>query len=347
MPGADALSTGHKSVDVGLRVLVEAGSLSQVVRNAATVLAFAGIEHADNEVTILLAHAAGIDVRTMRMRLMTDGEIELDSHVLAEFNALLSRRTRHEPLQYITGHAPFRWLDLEVGPGVFIPRPETELVVEYGLEVIRHISEAGSAPVDVTVVDLCAGSGAIGLSFLAEINHTVPAQDEIARPAPSNQASAGNVEVWAVEYSPSAAQWASRNRDAILGTYPELLNRYHLVEADAGDPRTLCELDGGVDLVLSNPPYVPQNRIPEQPEVREHDPALALYGGSADGLRIPERIVRTAARLLKSSGVLVMEHDITQADALVAFARTHGFRTAETAPDMSGRPRYLIASRSL
>ena len=126
-----------------------------------------------------------------------------------------------------------------------------------------------------------------------------------------------------------------------------ILSRCHGVgtTADSCDAQTLSELDGNVNLVLSNPPYVPHNSIPEQPEVREHDPAMALYGGSDDGLRIPERIACTAARLLKLSGVLVMEHDITQAEALAAFAKSQGFRTAQTAKDLTGRPRYLIAHK--
>ena len=112
---------------------------------------------------------------------------------------------------------------------------------------------------------------------------------------------------------------------------------------DATDPNTLAELDGTVDLVVTNPPYVPESEIPEQPEVRDHDPELALYGGSPDGLLIPKRIIDRAAALLRPGGLLVMEHDISQGAALVAYAQTHGFAQAHTGHDWTGRPRYLVA----
>lgn len=269
------------------------------------------------------------------------------------FAAMLARRVSREPLQYIVGHAAFRYLDLQVGPGVFIPRPETELVVQEGLDWLatQHITVP-------RVVDLCAGSGAIGLSIVTET---------------------ADAEVWAVELSERTATWTRRNAEAVLGStgcersgenhdsIPRIPDaeqadarlagggasretagagidrRYHLVLGDATDPNTLAELDGTVDLVVTNPPYVPESEIPEQPEVRDHDPELALYGGSPDGLLIPKRIIDRAAALLRPGGLLVMEHDISQGAALVAYAQTHGFAQAHTGHDWTGRPRYLVA----
>lgn len=232
---------------------------------------------------------------------------------------MVSRRAAREPLQHIVGHAPFRWLDLKVGPGVFIPRPETELVVQFGLDWLA--SRGIDAP---RVADLCAGSGTIGLSIVTELPHS---------------------EVWAVELSSQALQWTRLNVDAILGQ-EEPRSRYHLIQADATAPTTFADLDGTFDAVLTNPPYVPQAAIPDQSEVRDHDPELALYGGSPDGLDIPCRIIDRAIRLLKPQGLLVMEHDMTQGPALVAHALAAGFTTAHTEQDLTGRDRFLVASLS-
>ena len=234
------------------------------------------------------------------------------------FDAMLARRAAREPLQYIVGHAPFRYLDLAVGPGVFIPRPETELVVQEGLDwlAVQRIT----AP---RVVDLCAGSGAIGLSIVTET---------------------ADAEVWAVELSERTAAWTRRNAEAVAAA-AGTAHRYHLVPGDATASGTLAELDGTVDLVVTNPPYVPESEIPEQPEVRDYDPELALYGGSPDGLLIPGRIIDRAAALLRPGGLLVMEHDISQGAALVAYAQAHGFSHARTGRDWTARPRYLAARR--
>ena len=238
------------------------------------------------------------------------------------FAAMLARRVSREPLQYIVGHAAFRYLDLQVGPGVFIPRPETELVVQEGLDWLA--TQRIAAP---RVVDLCAGSGAIGLSIVTET---------------------ADAEVWAVELSERTAAWTRRNAEAVLGTARTgsgMDRRYHPVLGDAADSSVLAELDGTVDLVVTNPPYVPESEIPEQPEVRDYDPELALYGGSPDGLLIPGRIIDRAAALLRPGGLLVMEHDISQGAALVAYAQARGFSHARTGRDWTARPRYLVAVR--
>ena len=140
-------------------------------------------------------------------------------------------------------------------------------------------------------------------------------------------------QVWAVELSPRTAEWTRRNLAVTAKRYPSIASNYQLEVADATSLATLAQLDGTIDIVITNPPYVPQTDIPEQPEVRDWDPELALYGGSADGTLIPER------------GVLVMEHDLTQGERLVAYAKATGFATASTGKDWTGRDRYLFAEK--
>ena len=152
-------------------------------------------------------------------------------------------------------------------------------------------------------------------------------------------------EVWAVEKSATAAEWTRRNLDETVRRHPNIAGNYHLDIADATQMPTLSQLDGTIDIVLTNPPYVPLADIPEQPEARDYDPDLALYGGSADGTLIPERIIARAAKLLRADGLMVMEHDITQGERLAAFARTCGFVDVTVHNDYTGRPRYLTAEK--
>ena len=299
---------------------------ADVIRDAAVQLREAGIETPEHDAKLLLAEAAGVELRDVDKALLMGEELGT-AEQLARFQSMLARRAmldpvrprraRGEPLQYITGHAPFRYLDLKVGPGVFIPRPETETVVQAGLDWLTR-----NGMIHPRVVDLCAGSGAIGLSVVSEV--------------PGSQ-------VWAVELSPNTAEWTRRNLSETAKKYPSIASNYHLEIADATSFATLAQLDGTVDIVITNPPYVPQTDIPEQPEVRDWDPELALYGGSMDGTLIPERIIERACRLLKPGGALVMEHDVTQGDRLVAFARATGFAAASTGQDWTGRDRYLFA----
>ena len=323
----------------------ESVTVADLVRSAAQRLRAAGVDTPEHDAKLLLAHVFGCELRDVDKALLMGerwprgdaggsnasgpdraadpdraaGPDDPDAKLTA-FEACIIRRARREPLQYITGHASFRYLDLEVGPGVFIPRPETELVVQEGLDWINRHSGL-YAP---RVVDLCAGSGAIGLSVAGE---------------------APGAEVWAVEISERTAMWTRRNLARISRINPQVGYNYHLILGDATSFSTLSQLDGTVDLALSNPPYVPESEVPEQPEVRDHDPSLALYGGSADGLLIPERIVQRAYALLKSGGLFVMEHDISQGDRLAAYAHACGFINAVTRLDYTGRPRYLVAEK--
>ena len=309
----------------------------ETVRSSAAILSAAGVDTPEHDVKLLLAEAFHVDLRDVdKAMLMGEDVGHLNSALASDspesgawanakttgntvaaaierFHSMVDRRAKREPLQHITGHAPFRYLDLKVGPDVFIPRPETELVVQEGIEwTTRH----GMYRAKVV--------GAIGLAFATEVPGS---------------------EVWAVEKSERTAQWTRRNLDETTKRYPAIAGNYHLEIADATQMPTLNQIDGTIDIVLTNPPYVPLSDIPVQPEVRDYDPDLALYGGSADGTLIPERIISRASKLLKPGGLMVMEHDVTQGERLAAFARTCDFVDVVVHNDYTGRPRYLTAEK--
>lgn len=301
----------------------------ELVRSASAMLRASGVDTPEHDAKLLAAEVFGVDLQTVDKAMLMGSETsELakqgakqsgEDAALKRFHTMVDRRSKREPLQHITGHAPFRYLDLKVGPGVFIPRQETELVVQEGVDWITKHGMCSAK-----VVDLCAGSGAIGLSFVTEVPGS---------------------EVWAVEKSEQTAQWTRVNLNETAKKYPSIASNYHLEIADATQTPTLNQLDGTIDIVLTNPPYVPLADIPQQPEVRDYDPDLALYGGSADGTLIPERIIARAAKLLKNGGLLVMEHDITQGERLSAFALSYGFSNVMVHNDYTGRPRYMTAKK--
>ncbi|KFI68452.1 peptide chain release factor N(5)-glutamine methyltransferase [Bifidobacterium magnum] len=313
-------------------------TLDSIIREATGRLRDAGVDTPHYDAKLLLAqafHCSVADVDKAMLMRSTPAQLVWSvwhdqngeqgvapeegsaQRALEEFESYVARRAGREPLQHITGHAPFRYIDVAVGPGVFVPRPETETVVQAAID---WIAEQGLP--SPRVVDLCAGSGVIGLSMCKEVP---------------------GAQVWAVELNPEAAHWALRNRDALQPSIAGLDSNYQLEIGDATSPLTLAQLDGTVDVVISNPPYIPQTDIPEQPETRDYDPDLALYGGSADGMMIPEQIMVRAAALLRSGGLLVMEHDISQAQRTRMFAQANGFATAVTREDLTGRPRFLVA----
>lgn len=300
----------------------DAPRMGAVLEAAAARLARAGIDTARHDAKLLLAESAGRSLSDVDKAMLMDdafSQFAPSPEARGAFESMLGRRESREPLQHIVGHAPFRYLDLDVGPGVFVPRPETELVVQ---EAIDWITAHGLY--SPRVVDLCAGSGAIGLAIATEVP---------------------GAQVWAVELDTQAAQWTRRNMHKVGERFPDLVANYRLEVADATCPVTLATLDGTADVVISNPPYIPLTNVPQQPEVRDFDPDTALYGGSADGMMIPERIIVRAAALVRKGGLFVMEHDITQGDRTVAFARANGFTEARTHADLTGRPRYLVATR--
>jgi release factor glutamine methyltransferase len=229
------------------------------------------------------------------------------------FAALLDQRADRVPLQHLTGRAPFRQLELSVGPGVFVPRPETEQLTGWVLDRIAGLS----GPL---VVDLGSGSGAIALS----VAHEHP-----------------GARVTAVERDPGALHWTRHNASVRVGAGDTPVG---VVEGDMTDPALLSELDGRVDVVVSNPPYVPDGAVVPR-EVAEHDPPLALWGGP-DGLDVVRGMLDVAARLLHPGGWLGIEHADQQGSALPAVVRAHGgFIDVEDHPDLAGRPRYTTARR--
>jgi release factor glutamine methyltransferase len=278
--------------------------LRDAVRRATMTLAEAGVESAPVDALHLAAHLRGEDVSETR-RLMVLGGVEAPEG----YADLVAERASRVPLQHLTGRAHFRGLELEVGPGVFVPRPETEMLVDLALR-----SLAGrEAPV---VVDLATGSGAIALAVKREW------------PAAT---------VYAVELTDLAHAWAVRNRDR-LGLD---------VTIERGDARhAYPELAGSVDVVTCNPPYIPDDQVPVDPEVRDHDPREALYGGGGNGLALPLAMAARAAALLRDEGTLVMEHADTQGDALPrALAGTRSWDKIVDHVDLLGRPRCVVATR--
>ncbi len=278
--------------------------LSIAVRRATMTLAEAGVASAPVDALHLAAHLLGLDVSDAR-RLMVLGGTEAPDG----YDDLVAERASRVPLQHLTGRAWFRHLELHVGPGVFVPRPETELLVELAL------AELASRPAPV-VVDLATGSGAIALS----IKHELP-----------------SATVYAVELSELAHGWATANRDR-LGLD---------VSLELADACTAYEdLVGQVAVVTCNPPYIPVGQVPVDPEVRDHDPELALYGGSADGLAVPLAMAARAAQLLQPGGVLVMEHADTQGGLLAtALAGAGPWGRVVDHADLVGKPRCLVAMR--
>ncbi|MHB1064849.1 MAG: peptide chain release factor N(5)-glutamine methyltransferase [Georgenia sp.] len=231
----------------------------------------------------------------------------------ARYAEAVDRRRRREPLQHITGRMTFRHLELEAHPGAFVVRPETELVAQAAIDAAAALTRQGRTPL---VVDLCTGSGAIALAVATEVQGSV---------------------VHAVELSPAAHAVAARN----VG---RLGPGVHLVLDDAAS--ALPELDGRVDVVVSNPPYIPPDAVPRDVEVREHDPDLALYGGGPDGLDVPRVVVARAARLLSPGGTFVMEHAEVQAAAVREIVTAAGFADVRTGQDLSGRDRFVLARRA-
>ena len=226
------------------------------------------------------------------------------------FEAMVAERATRVPLQHLTGRAAFRHIELDVGPGVFVPRPETELVAGAAIDAASRVGDEGRP---VVVVDLCTGSGAIAAAVADEV--------------PGGQ-------VHACELDPMAHAWAVRN----LGR-----SGVDLRLSDAAD--AFCDLDGTVDVVVSNPPYIPPGCEPQDPEVREHDPQVALYGGGEDGLAVPRVVVATAARLLRPGGVLVMEHADTQQETLLSWLRAGPWHNVAGHRDLADRPRFITAVR--
>lgn len=274
-------------------------TLAQALRRGTEVLSRAGVPAPEVDAVQLAGHLLGLDRGEVSARAI------IGAAAPAGFDELVERRAAREPLQHIVGTAPFRRLEIQVGPGVFIPRPETELLVELLVERLREQQAEGVArPV---VVDLCTGSGAIAAAAADEVPHA---------------------KVHAIELDPGALEWAHRNLDG---------RRVDLRAADA--TQVPDDLRGRCAVVVSNPPYVPADEPITQPEVLDHDPAAALWGGGPDGMQMPRRILAAAAGLLRPGGWCALEHAESQEHAMAEAFREAGLNGIQGHHDLSGRPR--------
>jgi release factor glutamine methyltransferase len=282
--------------------------LRLAILEAERTLAAAGVPSPRTDAELLAANLLGVERTKLMMVPLVDPE------VVQALQGLVHRRAARVPLQHLIGTTTFGNVTLSVGPGVFIPRPETELVLAWGLASLEGVD----APV---VVDLCTGSGALGLAVAN------------ARP---------DATVHAVDSDPAALSWARRNADEQVraGDTP-----VHLHSGDVADPMLLGELDGEVDLVLCNPPYVPEG-TPVPPEVREHDPPHAVFGGR-DGLDVVRQVITCAARLLRPGGGMAIEHDDTHGGSVPALMSVRRVLVSvEDHTDLAGRARFATARRA-
>jgi release factor glutamine methyltransferase len=275
-------------------------AVRDLLRDASRQLAAAGVASPDHDAAELLAHVLG----TRRSQLPLVDVVQAADR--DAFAALVERRAGREPLQHLTGTAAFRHVELYVGPGVFVPRPETELLAGWAIERART---AGDAPV---VVDLCTGSGAIARSIVDEVP---------------------GAQVHAVELDEAAYRWAERN---LTGSGVDLR---HGDMADAFE-----DLAGTVDVVVCNPPYIPLEAFESvAPEARDHDPSLALWSG-ADGLDAMRVLEQRAAQLLRTGGWVGAEHADVQGESVPAvFGATGRWTEVRDNPDLAGRARYVTA----
>lgn len=284
--------------------------LRPVLAEAIEILDTAGVPSPRADAEHLAAHVLGVE----RSRLLLSPLIGPDQ--LDEYRALVARRARRIPLQHLTGRSFMGEIDLVVGPGVFVPRPETELLFAWALarlEAVRH----DHTPV---VVDLCTGSGALALALAH------------ARP---------DADVHAVELDSDALSWARRNADQRAADGDTPITLHH---DDVTDPYLLTELDGYADLVVANPPYIPDG-AELSPEVVDHDPHRALFGGP-DGLDVIRPLVPLIGRLLRPGGGAAIEHDDSNGGGVAALLAADGrFTEIVEHPDLAGKPRFVAAIR--
>lgn len=276
--------------------------LSHALVRATQMLADAGCASPRNDAQIIAAELLGVSTTELFLR--------GDAPAPEGFDALIARRAAREPLQHILGKAWFGPVELKVGPGVFIPRPETEVLADWATASVAALGAARP-----TVVDLCTGSGALA----AYIAHEIP-----------------GAQIHAVELSESAAEFAESNfRHNGLAV--------NLVRGDVTDPAILQALNGEVDLVVTNPPYVPET-CDLEPEVYQ-DPHMAVFSGE-DGMELITAMMDTCGRLLKPGGLFGVEHDDTTSAKVIAVCEASGyFVDIEAMEDFTGRKRFVTARR--
>lgn len=276
------------------------------VQDAVARLSEAGILDAQVDAELLAAHVLDISRGGVQAAMLSGRSFEAEQ--AQAFEDAVARRAERVPLQHITGLAPFRHLELSVGPGVFVPRPETEIVAQFAIDALAAM--ASPSPL---AVDLGTGSGAIALAMATEVPHS---------------------RIVAVERSDDAFPWTARNVARIA---PDNVDLRHGDFADVLD-----DLAGTVSVIASNPPYVPSDAIPRDPEVRLHDPAAALYSG-ADGLDDIRVIARLGLMLGHPGSVIVLEHGEWQGEAVRAILTEAGWQAAATHPDLTHRDRATTA----
>lgn len=280
-------------------------SLWRAIDDATATLTEAGIDSARWDAEQLAAHLAGIDRGRLAL-LESPGE-----DFLGRYRDAVAVRSRRVPLQHLLGTAAFGPVQLRVGPGVFIPRPETEALLEWA-----RAQRLAPRP---AIVDLCTGSGALAVALAHQ-------RAELGQEA----------RIVALDNSDAALEYARGNAE---GTAIEI------VRADVTEPCLLPELDGRVDLIVANPPYVPDGAVLD-PEVGQHDPHQAVFGGP-DGLAVIAPIVRLAGRWLRPGGLIGIEHDdTTSRETVELFVRTRLFEDVQARQDLTGRPRFVTARRS-
>ena len=295
-------------------------TLRDVLVDGERRLARADVPSPRVDAELLLAHVLGVP----RGRMFLSDPI--DPTDAMRFEALLVKRSARVPVQHLLGEAPFRHLTLEVGRGVFVPRPETEGVAEVAIRALEADSQ------ECLAVNLCTGSGAIALAIATEVPHSI---------------------VHAVELEESAFDWATRNLAAQQEAVSTAGSRVELHRGDATVAHLgpLASLVGRVDVVVSNPPYIPVAAVPREPEVRDYDPPRALYGGD-DGLDVVRGVVEAAAALLRIGGTLVIENSDQQGEAggehgVPFVVRQHGgFVEVVDQPDLAVRDRGTVARRA-
>lgn len=269
----------------------------------------AGIDNPQADAELIVAHVLGVTRGRVQSLAILDRILAAEH--LERVDQMAQDRASRVPLQHLTGRAPFRRIELSVGPGVFIPRAETEVVTQ--LAVDELLADFSPEPI---AIDLCTGSGAIALALAQEVDH---------------------VQVLALEKSEDAYAWAQLNV-AELGD-----DRVTLLHGDIAEPqKEFASVAGRVSVVISNPPYVPQAAIPRDPEVHKHDPELALYSGD-DGLDLVRVISRVAKPLLRPGGLLVLEHSESQGAAVRALLSADGWAAPATHRDLTLRDRATTA----
>jgi release factor glutamine methyltransferase len=284
------------------------------ISKATNLLLEAKVSSPQVDSELLLAHVVGVE----RSQLATVTQISDEQ--LLDFEGLVARRANRVPLQHLTGVAYFRHLELAVGPGVFVPRPETELVVD---AAIAHLKKM---PAPRNAVDLCSGSGAIALSIALEVPGTI---------------------VLAVELSDDAVKWLAHNVVDHAAELEAVGSHVFIHHGNAGDRTLLADMAGLIDAVVTNPPYIPNDMIPRDPEARDHDPAIALFSG-VDGLDVAREVVVVASDLLKPGGFFGMEHADVQGESVPALLNDMNGTWVDVKDnlDYNKLPRFTTAVRS-